>query len=150
MELDAFLNGEPATHVSLETDNGKSILKASVYANESDKLLIEWVSGGNAVVLTRFRRAPHDKVLTLVESAGVDIAADDRPVRHSAPFLKGKVIDSHWGELTTAVEVPLDDFVKLASSKSLDIRVAGEIRALSDNELAILKIFVRRMAPGNG
>jgi hypothetical protein len=152
--LNNFVMGDPKDKVTLENDKftGKNALKGVVYADKDsgltvrEQLSVTWEPGSDAVVVSFFRHDRNSNILPLLQSIGFDIAADDRPVAHSEPRHEGKVLDIYWSELTVSVAVSTADFRHLAASKSVESRVCGTERQLSDYELSVVREFVRRMA----
>jgi hypothetical protein len=147
------LFGSPKDNVSLAYDKftGKRSLRATIdkiYTNE-DTLALERQEQDSSVVLTWRAKQSPGYVVPLAQRIEFDLAADEKPVLHSAPERQLTVVSLDLAELVVSVRVTVEEFQKIASASSIDARVCGQEKKLGDFDRDVIREFARRLSNPN-
>ena len=150
--LNKAINGDPKDRVVSEHDKftGKSSLKATVFGGtqpgSDESLSLDAEADQRDVIVTSLRTDFSDRLLSDFQTRPTfDIAVDGKPLEHGEPAAEPKVLDLHWSSLTVRIAIPVEQFKRLSAMTSMDIRVYGRQRALSDYELEVVREFSRKL-----
>jgi hypothetical protein len=135
-------------HSEYDKSTGISKLSAVLVSRGDDSrgqsMKIEREGQNPYVTLTYQITDSTDNIINELQKRRFELAANNGPLAHTEPAME-PVINAKFSNLTMRTTVPIEAFKKLGGATSFEAQLGTREEKLSDNELSIIKEFVKRL-----